>query len=202
VCRKLYLDKWRRPLGRSQHRPDDNISMHLEETDTKFVGSQKKVAVSLKTASNFVSIRGGGDKSLARPRKKQATATKLGIYSTYSPRSSIHFLACCSNFCKPLKKTSPSNQVSAAAVISASEEKWLPFNCFFQSKRTGGSPTGPDPENRVGDQDIGSPGRPSSSGLQVPGGAGTLSCKNKTSLVTFPQRFSFKISFNCTSRDE
>jgi len=32
-----------------------------------------------------------------------------------------------------------------------------------------GSPTGPDSENRVGDQDIGSPGRPVSSGLQVPG---------------------------------
>ena len=27
---------------------------------------------------------------------------------------------------------------------------------------------GPDPENRVADQDIGSPGRPVSSGLQVP----------------------------------
>ena len=27
---------------------------------------------------------------------------------------------------------------------------------------------GQDPENRVGDQDIGSPGRPVSSGLQVP----------------------------------
>ena len=44
------------------------------------------------------------DKSLARPGRKQATATKLGIYSTYSPRSSIHFLARCSNFCKTLKK--------------------------------------------------------------------------------------------------
>jgi hypothetical protein len=32
-----------------------------------------------------------------------------------------------------------------------------------------GSPTVPDPENRVGDQNIGSPGRPVSSGLQVPG---------------------------------
>jgi hypothetical protein len=30
-------------------------------------------------------IRGGADKSLARPGRKQATATKLGIYSTYSP---------------------------------------------------------------------------------------------------------------------
>ena len=51
-----------------------------------------------------ISIRGGADKSLARQGKKQATANKLGIYSTYSPRSSIHFLARCSNFCKPLKK--------------------------------------------------------------------------------------------------
>jgi hypothetical protein len=34
---------------------------------------------------------------------------------------------------------------------------------------TGGSPTEPDPENRVGDEDPGSPGRPVSSGLQVPG---------------------------------
>jgi hypothetical protein len=32
-----------------------------------------------------------------------------------------------------------------------------------------GSPTGPDPENRVGYQDVGSTGRPVSSGLQVPG---------------------------------
>ena len=37
---------------------------------------------------------------------------------------------------------------------------------------TGGSPTGPDPENRVGDQDTGSPSRPVSSGLQVPGELG------------------------------
>jgi hypothetical protein len=39
----------------------------------------------------------------------------------------------------------------------------------FSVQGTGGSPTGPDPENRVGDQDIGSPGRPVSSGLQVSG---------------------------------
>ena len=43
------------------------------------------------------------------------------------------------------------------------------FLLFFQFRQTGCSPTGPDPENRVGDQDIGSPGRPVSSGLQVPG---------------------------------
>ena len=79
-------------------------------------------------------IRGGTDKSLARPGRKQATATKLGIYSTYSLWSSIHFLARCSNFCRPLKKNSegcPSNQVSGAAVTSTSGEKWRPFICFF-----------------------------------------------------------------------
>ena len=42
------------------------------------------------------------------------------------------------------------------------------FQLFF-SPGTGGSPTGPDPENTVGDQDTGSPGTPVSSGLQVPG---------------------------------
>jgi len=78
-------------------------------------------------------IRGGVDKSLVRPGRKQATATKLGIYSKCSPRSSIHFLIRCSCFCKPLKKNSeycPSNQVPAAAMTSASNEKWRPFNCF------------------------------------------------------------------------
>ena len=82
----------------------------------------------------FMRLVGGADKSVARPRRKQATGTKLGIYSTYSPRSSIHFLARCSNFCKPLKKKSegcPSNQVSTAAMTSVSDEKWLPFSCFF-----------------------------------------------------------------------
>jgi len=49
-------------------------------------------------------LQGGADKSLARPGRKQATAIKLGIYSAYSPQSPIHFLARCSNFCKPLKK--------------------------------------------------------------------------------------------------
>ena len=42
------------------------------------------------------------------------------------------------------------------------------FQLFFSVQGTDGSPTGPDPENRVGDRDIGSPGRPVSFGLQVP----------------------------------
>ena len=42
------------------------------------------------------------------------------------------------------------------------------FQLFFQSKEQVVVLTGPDPENRMGDQDIGSPARPVSSGLQAP----------------------------------
>ena len=52
----------------------------------------------------FGAARRDADKSLARPGRKQATATKLGIYSIHSPWSSIHVLARCSNFGKPFKK--------------------------------------------------------------------------------------------------
>ena len=52
------------------------------------------------------------------------------------------------------------------------------FQLFFLVQGTGGSPTGPDPENRVGDQNIRSPGRPVSSGLQVPGEPGH--CRART----------------------
>ena len=84
----------------------------------------------------YVVLRGGADKFLPRPGRKQATATELGIYSTYSPRSSIHFLSRCSNFCKPQKKNEffPSYQASAKAINSASEDKWRNFSCFFQSR--------------------------------------------------------------------
>jgi len=58
----------------------------------------------LEVIVTFVVVRGGADKSLARPGSKEATATKLGIYSTYSQRSTIHFVARCPNFSKPLKK--------------------------------------------------------------------------------------------------
>jgi hypothetical protein len=46
------------------------------------------------------------------------------------------------------------------------------FQLFLSVQGTGGSPTGPDPENRVGDKYIGSSVRPISSGLQVPGELG------------------------------
>jgi len=50
--------------------------------------------------------------------------------------------------------------------------KMATFQLFFSVQGTDGSPMGPDPENRVGDQDSGSPGRPVSSVLQVPGEPG------------------------------
>jgi len=40
---------------------------------------------------------------------------------------------------------------------------------------------GPDRENRVGDQDIGSQGRPVSSGLQVPGEPGNCRARTRPS---------------------
>ena len=52
------------------------------------------------------------------------------------------------------------------------------FQLFFSVQGTGGSPTGPDPENSAGDQDSGKLGRPVSSRLQVPGEPGH--CRGRT----------------------
>jgi len=108
------------------------------------------------TLSRVLVLRGGADMSLARPGRKQTTATKPEIYSTYSPRSSIHFLARCSNFCKTLKKKFRSLSVQPG--LRGSNDlrvgrKMAKFQLvFFSVKGTG-------PENRVNDQDIGRPGR-------------------------------------------
>ena len=132
-------------------------------------------------------IRGGAGKSLAWPGRKQATATKLGIYSTCSPRSSTH-LAHCSIFCKPLKRIQ-----KAVLPTRSPQQQWPPrkakngeLSIVFSVQGTGDSPTGPDPdpENRVGDQDSGGPGRPVSSGLQVPGEPGH--CRAWTSPSWWP----------------
>ena len=50
---------------------------------------------------------------------------------------------------------------------------------LFSVQGTGDSQTGPDPENGVGDQDTGSPGRSVSSGLQVPGEPGHCSARTR-----------------------
>ena len=52
----------------------------------------------------FIYFTRGADKSLARPGRKKATATKPRMYSTYSLRNSIYFLARFSKFWKLLKK--------------------------------------------------------------------------------------------------
>jgi len=137
---------------------------------------------------NYILFTRGADKSLARPRRKQATVTKLGIYSTYFPRSSVHFLTRCSNFCKPLKK----NQKVVRQTRSP-RKQWPPhrtkngdLSIVFSAQGTGGSPTGPDPENKLDAQDIGSPGRPVSSGLQVLSEPGH--CSARTKLPWWPSR--------------
>ena len=117
------------------------------------------------------SLRGGVNNSLPRSRRKQATATKLRIYSTFSERSPIYFLAHCSTSCKPLKKnqkmvrSSRSSPQQRPEILTKNGDIYI----VFSVQRTGGSPTGQDAENRVGDQDNGSPGRQVSSGLQMPG---------------------------------
>ena len=132
------------------------------------------------TTMGLYYIWGRAVKSLARPGRKQATATKLGIYSTLSPRKSIHFLARCSNFCKPLKKIQ-----NLVRPTRSSRHLWPPYRTkngelliVLSVQGTGSSPTGPDPENRVGDRETGSPCRPVSSGFQVPGEPGH--CRERT----------------------
>jgi len=62
---------------------------------------------------------------------------------------------------------------------SAPYENWRQFNCF-NVQESGGIPTGIEQENRVSDQDIGRPGRPVSSGLQVPGEQEHCSARTRT----------------------
>ena len=88
-------------------------------------------------ASRLYNTGGGGaDKSLTRPGRKQATANKFEVYSTYSPRSTVHFLARCSNICKPLKK----NQNFVRPTRSRRQQfpqrrtKMAIFFIFFQSR--------------------------------------------------------------------
>jgi len=83
-----------------------------------------------------------------------------------------------------------------------SDEKWRPLN-FFLVQGTGGSPTRPDQENRVSDNGTGIPGRPVSSGLQVPGEQGLCRARTKPPwCYSRGRRLSFKMYFICTSRDE
>ena len=134
---------------------------------------------------------------------KKSTANKLGICSTYSTRSTVNFLAFCSNFCKPLKKNQkfvrPTKTPRQKRTMRRKKNGWQSILSSVQG--TGGSPTGPDPENRVGYQDTGSPVKLGSFGLQVPGETGHWRVRSN-SLGIFPKSFNFKMSFKCTSRYE
>ena len=134
-------------------------------------------------------IIGDAVKSLDRPGKKQATADKLGFYSTYSPRSSIQFLARYSNFCKPLKKLQNFVRPTRSPRLQwpSCRKKNGELSIVFLVQGTGGIPTERNPENRVGEQDTGNQGRPVSSGFQLP-------CEHGHCPAV--------ISFNYTNRDE
>jgi len=82
-------------------------------------------------------LRGSADKSLARPGRKQATATKLGIYLTYYPRNSVHFLARGSTFASHSKKKL--RTLSVQPGLRGSNDlhvgrKMVTFQLFFQSR--------------------------------------------------------------------
>ena len=87
----------------------------------------------------------------------------------------MHFLARCCNLQTTQKKFRRISVQPGLRGISYLRvgRKMANFQVFFFSVRgTGGSPTEPDPENRVGDQENGSPSRSVSSGLQMPGELG------------------------------
>ena len=69
-----------------------------------------------KILSGSLRLYRSAGKSLARPGRKHATATKTLTFASHSKRN---------------PDRCPSNQVCAAAMTSASDEKWGPFNCFF-----------------------------------------------------------------------
>ena len=62
--------------------------------------------------------------------------------------------------------------------MTSASDKNGDLSIVFSVQGIGGSPMGPDPENRAGDQDTESPGRPVSSRMQVPSEQGH--CRART----------------------
>jgi hypothetical protein len=93
----------------------------------------------------------------------------------------------------------PSNHDFAAAMTSVSDENWRNFNCFIQTREQ--VVVRRSQIRRIGW--VIKSGKPVSSGLQVPGEPGHC-CARQDLLEDLPaaRRFSFKMSFNCTSRHE
>jgi len=143
----------------------------------------------------------GADKSLARSGRKQATANKLRIYSTYSSRSSIHVLARCSNFCKRPKRKK-FRRLSVQPGLRGSNDLLVGRKmAIFQSRE----------QVVVRRGQIRRIGWVINKTLEVQVGQFLLSCKcpvgrdfvvqEQDPLGELPAAFSFKMSFNCTGRD-
>jgi len=148
-------------------------------------------------------VRGVAGKSLAQPGRKQATATKLGIYSTYSPRSSIHFLACCSNFCKPFKKKF--GRLSVQPGLRGSNDlrvvrKMESVQLFFQSREQLVVRRGQI--RRIGwvIHTLEAHVSHFLLGCKYPVSRGIV--QEQDTLGDLPAAFFLQKSFNCTSRDE
>jgi len=107
-------------------------------------------------------------------------AKKHGYSVEHSSRSTIHFIAHFSISFKPLtnfqKIVLPTR--FPRQELPPCRKKNGNFSVLFSVKGTDDSPTGTHPWNRVGDQEIGSPCTPVSSGLQVPGDPGN--CRART----------------------
>ena len=71
------------------------------------------------------SVQGVVVKSLDRPGRKQATPTKLGIYSASSPRSSIHFLARCYKFARHSKNKKKLRSLSVQPGLRSSNDLFV-----------------------------------------------------------------------------
>jgi hypothetical protein len=84
------------------------------------------------------------------------------------------------------------------AAMTSVGRKMAIFQMFYSVQDTGGSPTGRDLYNRVGDQTTGRPGMPAFSGLQVQ--SEPWCCRARLrSLGELPATIILKKSFNCTN---
>ena len=111
------------------------------------------------------------------------------------PRSSIQFLDRCSNLCNPFKKKNRKFVCQTRSLRQqwpSHQTKNGDDSIAFSVQGTDCSSTGANPENRVGDQDTGSPGRPVSSGLEVTGDSGHCRARTRTHWWNYCWRFPSK----------
>ena len=101
-------------------------------------------------------LRGGADKSLARPgREKSYSDQTRDLFNILSTKLNT-ILSPLLKLLQATQKNSegcPSNLVSAAANFRVGRKMAIIELFFFSVQGTGGSPAGSGPENKVGDQD-------------------------------------------------